>query len=241
MNFPAASTIAAHRSSHMRGIFGAKQNCHSRQITNLNQCKAGDVVKAFQMTKLQKGMAMAALPLALVSCNSNDSKSSTSSSTSAKSTTTKTAQLFAQCLENKTAGDNEEATTCFNQVIKDNPNDEGKLTTYANYNLGVIAQEAGDVTSAIQFYNRTLALSPSYQSAQFNIAVALTPDQPEQALEYYNKILAVNPDDANALFNAGLIEYLNPANVEAGKEMIRKAIGIAPSLELKIPAGVVIG
>ena len=197
-------------------------------------------MKTFEMAKLRKGLAVAILPLAFIGCKS-DGKSSDTSTSKADASTTKTGKLFEDCFKQKQAGDTVAATACFTKVIKQNPTDEGKLTTYANYNLGVIAQEGGDTASAIQFYNRTLALSPTYQSAQFNLAVALTAEHPDQALEYYNKILAVNPDDANALFNAGLIEYQQLANPVAGKDMIAKAIRIAPSLELKIPAGVDIG
>lgn len=218
----------------------AKVQLAIRPDIDLSGLKAGDDVKTFEMAKLRKGLVLAVLPAALIGCKSDDKSSSTSSS-KADAATTKTGKLFEQCYKEKQAGDTAAATSCFNKVIKQNPTDEGKLTTYANYNLGVIAQEGGDTASAIQFYNRTLALSPTYQSAQFNLAVALTADDPEQALEYYNKILAVTPDDANALFNAGLIEYQQLANPVAGKDMITKAIRIAPSLELKIPAGVDIG
>jgi tetratricopeptide (TPR) repeat protein len=130
------------------------------------------------------------------------------------------------------------AKTDFQAVVDNNKNNKGSLTTYAWYNLGVIAQTQNKFSDAITNYQNAISLMPAYRPALFNLATAQTSaGQKAAALTIYERILAITPKDANTLFYAGLLNY-ELGNQATGRDQINQAIAIAPSLAARVPANV---
>ena len=100
-------------------------------------------------------------------------------------------------------GENEKAISAMKDARKANPEDLGLLLSEANvqlkmgnkdefkklieeattkdpknaelqYNLGVLAAEAGDIATAKKYYDKAIAIDPNYSDAQTNMAVSYT-------------------------------------------------------------------
>ncbi|KAI8023506.1 putative UDP-N-acetylglucosamine--peptide N-acetylglucosaminyltransferase SPINDLY [Camellia lanceoleosa] len=81
-----------------------------------------------------------------------------------------------------------------------------------NRNMGVIYKNRGDLESALACYERCLALSPNFEIAKNNMAIALTDlgtkvkleGDIDQGVEYYRKALYYNWHFADAMYNLGV-------------------------------------
>ena len=71
-----------------------------------------------------------------------------------------------------------------------------------HYNLGLIAQLAGDDMTATARYNTTLAIDPGYDPALYNLAT-ITDKRGDSkgATDLYRCAISANPKGANAHFN----------------------------------------
>ena len=124
-----------------------------------------------------------------------------------KNTDSKSAEIVKNiALIHLSQGDNEKAIEAMKLARAENPDDLGLLISEANvqlkmgnkvrfkelmqeatlkdpnnaelqYNLGVIAAEAGEKESAMKYYERSIELDPSYTDAYNNIAVLILSDE----------------------------------------------------------------
>ena len=133
------------------------------------------------------------------------------------------------------SGDNALATTYYNQIIANNPNNSGNYTTYAYYNLGVINTSEGNTSVAEGDYTSAIQFDSKYLPALFNLAVVETSSDPTGALATYGKILAIKPHDPDTLFNAGLLNN-QLGNVKLAKSEVKEAIKYDPSLATRVPS-----
>ena len=80
------------------------------------------------------------------------------------------------------------ANATFQEVLAINPGN-----VYANYDLGVVAQNTGNPAGAISYYKKALAGNSVYTPAMYNEAILLERSQPQQAIGLYQKIVTINP------------------------------------------------
>jgi tetratricopeptide (TPR) repeat protein len=77
------------------------------------------------------------------------------------------------------------------------------------YNKGVALGKLGDYTQAISYYDRALAIEPTYTGALTGKGFALHQLRSNiQAIVYYDKALAIDPSNVDTLTNKGLLLLL---------------------------------
>ncbi|XP_021858332.1 probable UDP-N-acetylglucosamine--peptide N-acetylglucosaminyltransferase SPINDLY [Spinacia oleracea] len=99
------------------------------------------------------------------------------------------------------------ALTCYEKAALERP-----MYAEAFCNMGVIYKNRGDLDSAIACYERCLAVSPNFEIAKNNMAIALTDlgtkvkleGDIEQGVAYYKKALYYNWHYADAMYNLGV-------------------------------------
>ena len=108
-------------------------------------------------------------------------------------------------------------------MIEIDPEDEKRLAT-----LALCYQHLKDFDSAIEAYNKALAIKPDYAEAIMNLGSALK-DQGklEEAIEAYNKALVIKPDYAEAYNNMGNT-LKDLGKLEEAIEAYNKALAIKP-------------
>ena len=95
--------------------------------------------------------------------------------------------------------------------------------------IGIALDDSGNVTGAIEYYNRALILEPHNTDALYNIGNAL--DELANytgAIMYYNKVLAINPHHFAALYDEGN-EYERLNNYSKAIEYYDKALVVNSS------------
>jgi tetratricopeptide (TPR) repeat protein len=123
------------------------------------------------------------------------------------------------------------ATTSFQHVLAISP---GNL--YANYDLGVIAQDTGHSAAAISYYNKALAANAAYTSALYNEAILLETSHPQQAIVMYQKVVKVDPKAATAYLRLALLQDEAGDSTDA-KANDAKAVSLDRALsKYKLPA-----
>jgi tetratricopeptide (TPR) repeat protein len=123
------------------------------------------------------------------------------------------------------------ATTSFRHVLAISP---GNL--YANYDLGVIAQNTGRSAAAISYYNKALAVNAAYTSALYNEAILLETSHPQQAIVMYKKVIKVDPKAATAYLRLALLQDEAGDSTDA-KANDAKAVSLDRALsKYKLPA-----
>jgi tetratricopeptide (TPR) repeat protein len=141
--------------------------------------------------------------------------------------------LITQGLKAENHGQYQQALTDFSSATQKNPD-----SAIAYYDLGVLYQEhLNNQSEAAAEYNKALLADPKYRPAMFNLAIAVTPTNPQQAINLYDQLLKVNPNDANANFNLGLL-LIGQNQSSQGHAALKKAIFIDPSLKSRVPAGI---
>lgn len=74
------------------------------------------------------------------------------------------------------------------------------------YNLGVVEQEAGNLSRALSWYERVLALDPDYFPAANNSGnIRFGLGQYDEARRWYTRVLAINPDYWPAQYNLAIV------------------------------------
>ena len=108
-------------------------------------------------------------------------------------------------------------------IIEIDPENEKRLAT-----LALCYQHLKDFNSAIEAYNKALAIKPDYAEAYYNMGNALKEQgKLEEAIEAYNKALAIKPDYADAYNNMGNA-LKEQGKLEEAIEAYNKALAIKP-------------
>ncbi|XBB67688.1 tetratricopeptide repeat protein [Nocardioides sp. WV_118_6] len=131
--------------------------------------------------------------LATTACSGDPSPPSAASSASTASAAS-VESLVQTGLTQLGAGDAEQAGATFRTVL-----DQDAGNVYAHYNLGVIAEAAGDTATAATEYDNALATDPAFAPALFNRGVLHEPDDLDQAVRLYRR----GPDLAAAHMRLG--------------------------------------
>ena len=108
-------------------------------------------------------------------------------------------------------------------LLGEQPNDAPTLNL-----LGMLCHRAGDIDSAIPYFQQCIEAAPDFAEAYGNLAVMLkTQGRLAEALEAYGKGLALDPDNAQAQLNFGLALHSTGRDAEAVAPL-RHAIALAP-------------
>jgi tetratricopeptide (TPR) repeat protein len=87
--------------------------------------------------------------------------------------------------------------------LKSNPNDPELLAS-----LGNLYYDAQQYPSAIQFYNRVLAIRPADTAVRTDMGTAYWyMGNPDLAIAQFDKALTYAPNNPNTLFNRGLVKW----------------------------------
>jgi tetratricopeptide (TPR) repeat protein len=178
-------------------------------------------------------LAAGAIALIVSACGSSSSSTSSTSSGTSSSSTSPPALLSAGLAAQK-AGNLTVAIADYKKVVALAPS--STTASYANYNLGDIAQiDQNDPTAAETYYRAALAVNPNFVNALYNLAIILTPSQPLVAENYYQQVIALDSSNADAHLNLGFI-YLSQGDTALAHAQFTKAIKLDPSLSSRIPA-----
>ncbi len=129
-----------------------------------------------------------------------------------------------QALSDFKAGSTTLAKSEFEQVVKNDPQNK-----FAWYNLGVLAQYAGDSSSSSKNYTKALKIDPHMESALYNYGVLkFSNNDLDGAISYLEKAVAENNQDANAHWNLGL------ALAKRGKKADNKRSATQLNIALKM-------
>ncbi|MFF4351594.1 tetratricopeptide repeat protein [Streptomyces sp. NPDC001530] len=122
------------------------------------------------------------------------------------------------------------AAHTYNKVLELDPRN-----TFAWYNLGVIAQQAGRTADARAAYDKALKIDPKFTSALYNEAILLRRSEPDRAIEVLQRAIAVNPKaDTAARLELGQILAERDRDDEA-EEQFRRVVAVNPSLLANVP------
>ena|SRR5579863_1622293 len=123
------------------------------------------------------------------------------------------------------------AKTNFQNVLAISPRN-----VYANYDLGVIAQNTGNSSQAFTYYDNALAVNANYTPAMYNEAILLETSEPEQAIAMYQKIVSIDPHASTAYLRMALVQA-DLGDIAAAKANDAKAVSIDPAFsKYKLPA-----
>lgn len=136
---------------------------------------------------------------------------------------------LAAALQLQQQGKLNEAKQLYLQVIKAQPKNY-----YAQYDLGVIAQTAGDNGGALSYYGAALTANPKYVPALYNEATIYATSDPTLAISTYRQVIALQPVAPTAELNLGLLEVKHGAP-HKGVNDLAVAITQDPSLLAKVP------
>lgn len=168
--------------------------------------------------------AVAALLLALTTVSACSGDDSADAKAEASSQAAAADALVQEGLGQLAAGDTAAAQATFDQVL-----DMDGDNKYAHYNLGVIAQQAGDDDTALERYDSALATDDAFAPALYNKAILTERDDLEAAVELYQRTVASEPDMAAAHMRLGfaLVEL---GRDEEGAEALGAGVALDPSM-----------
>ena len=138
-------------------------------------------------------------------------------------------------------GNKEEFKTLIEEATLKDP-DNAEL----QYNLGVIAADAGDIDAAKKYYSKALALNPGYVDANNNMAVAILGEE-QSIIEEMNSLGSSAADNKryDELKEARLSIYkeavpyleatlkLKPKNIDAAKTLMQIYSAIDNTVKFK--------
>jgi Tfp pilus assembly protein PilF len=175
-------------------------------------------------------LVFAVLGLALTACGTSPKAPS---KTSTKKSTVEV--TLARALRELAQKNFAPAVADFLAVVKADP-----ANHVAWFDLGVIAQQAGQYTQAANDYISSLGHDPRYVPALYNLAILETPTHPKTAAELYQKAIAVEPNDAEAHLNLGFV-FDSLGEDQAGYLQFLRAVKLDPSLHSRVPKAPVSG
>jgi len=169
---------------------------------------------------------------AVVACSTASTSNPPGTGSSASSTGgTQVASLLQSGLAQAGKDNWSAAQANFQNVLAISPGN-----VYANYDLGVIAQNTGNSNEALNYYDNALATNAVFTPAMYNEAILLEASTPRQAIAVYQKIVSIDPRASTAYLRMALLQA-QLGDITAAKANDAKAVSIDPSFsKYKLPA-----
>ncbi|GAB3200540.1 hypothetical protein GCM10027062_20450 [Nocardioides hungaricus] len=169
--------------------------------------------------------AVAALLLTLTTvagCSGDDSKKDAAAVASSQAAAADA--LVQQGLDQLGSGDTAGAKATFAKVLDVDPDNK-----YAHFNLGVIAQQAGDAKTAMRRYDKAIASDDAFAPALFNKGILTEPADLEQAVELYRRAVAADPKMAAAYMRLGFA-LVDLGQQDEGAQFLGKGVALDPAM-----------
>ena len=139
--------------------------------------------------------------------------------------------LVQEGLDQLGAGDTEGATSTFGKVL-----DVDGDNKYAHFNLGVIAQQAGDDTTAMTEYDAALQTDDAFAPALFNKGILTEGADLEDAVALYERAVAADPEMAAAYMRLGFA-LVHLGREDEGEDYLGKGVALDPAMaEVEAPS-----
>jgi tetratricopeptide (TPR) repeat protein len=119
-------------------------------------------------------------------------------------------------------GDNVQAVHHFDEAVRFEPGDAGKLTL-----LGVAYARSGEETKAAEWLRKALQIDPAYEEANYNLGFLLRDTEPDEAKACFLKALEGDPEYGLAHRELGWLLAIEPSNPES-EYHLRRAIELNP-------------
>jgi type IV pilus assembly protein PilF len=105
------------------------------------------------------------------------------------------------------------------------PTEQERRGAELHYELGIQAQQAGNVQEAYKEFQKALSLDPDYPEAHnaVGILLHLAFNRPEEAIQHYNKALALRPDFSEVKTNLANV-YLSQARYDEAIKLYEAAL-----------------
>jgi Flp pilus assembly protein TadD len=124
----------------------------------------------------------------------------------------------------------DDALEDFRQALAHEPRD-----AVAYYDLGTVQSAQGDTSPAVQDYDAALQFNGNYVPALYNLALLLTPSDPNEAVSLYQRAIEVSPADSAPYLNLGFVLHALGHDSEA-RTAFAAAVRIDPTLASRVPA-----
>lgn len=174
--------------------------------------------------------ALAALLLIITTvagCGGNGDKSDAS----AKAHAAAAATLVQQGLQQLHGGDTAAAKATFTKALT-----ADSTNKYAHFNLGVIAQQAGDDKAAMGEYDRALKTDGAFASALYNKAILTEHTDLPAAVALYKRAVKADPKMAAAYMRLGFA-LVHLGEQKEGERYLGKGVTLDPSMaDVKAPS-----
>ena len=141
------------------------------------------------------------------------------------------ATLLQTGLDQMAAGDETSAKTTFENVLSLDPEN-----LYALYNLGVIAQNAGETDEAMDYYDQALVIQTDYTPALYNKAILLEKTDLDQSIQLYRQVIGIDDTMAAAYMRLGFA-LVHQGKEDEGAEFLEQGIKLDPAMtEIQAPS-----
>ena len=123
-----------------------------------------------------------------------------------------------------------EARDAYRRALRTDPKNK-----FALYDLGVLAQDAGQVNMAVGNFENALRIDPDFVPALVALAVLEAATEPQEAIKLYQRAVKLEPNQATPHFNLGLL-LRSMGQAANGDAEVAVALRIEPALVSKLPA-----
>ena len=171
-------------------------------------------------TRLAGALAAVLLTLTLAACGGGDGKKDAAATTHTAAANT----LVQQGLRQLDDGDTTGAKATFTKVLTVDP-----ANKYAHFNLGVIAQQAGDDKTAMGEYDKALKTDDAFSSALYNKAILTEHTDLEAAVALYKRAVKADPKMAAAYMRLGFA-LVHLGQKDEGARYLGKGVTLDPSM-----------
>jgi Tfp pilus assembly protein PilF len=164
------------------------------------------------------------LTTTVTGCSADD-ESTKDAQARASSISSATGALVQQGLDQLAAGDAIGAKASFEKVLALDPDN-----VYGHFNLGVIAQQKGDRTTAMTSYDAALAIDAAFAPALYNKAILTEAIDLKAAVDLYERTVAAEATMAAAYMRMGYA-LVHLGRKSEGRTYLARGIQLDPTLE----------
>ena len=165
------------------------------------------------------------LCLLVVAGCSGDSDDGSSPAASSSSSPSAADTLVQTALGQLDQGDDAKARATFENVLELDADN-----VYAHYNLGLLAQQAGDDTLAVKHYDAALKTDPKFTAALYNKGIVLEGDDLDASVELYRRAIAIDAGLAPAQMRLGFA-LLHQGKTDEAEKHLSAGIKLDPSMK----------